>query len=449
MLHHLLGLHSPNQGADFAGFWARRKLLKGSNEGFLLDGKRAALSLNNSYRNVLTEGAVGTGKTSIGVIPTLLRQLPSSKVVIDTKGTIYQKTAPYLASQGFEIEVFDLHSPSQSRVRYNPLAQCDDLLSLHQAVRQVVYAGKPASPGDAFWNDGAVSLLAVLAFCLRRQDPSQCTLANLKKHVAQFDVFNAKPGESVTDRFICKFAHDASEVMTEYRAFTGGNEATILSWVSTAANALTPLLSPQLAELTATSTFPFDQLRKRKSILYVKVNQKDLDFYAFLLNLFFCDLLAALTHEITDEGFPVLLMLDEFGQFSINRFETYIAIAREYRVGIWIFLQTLAQLDERYGRDRAKIIKNNLTTKTFFGGMEIETAEMLSKRLGVRKVARRDGEGLIFAHEPLMTPAELIQLNDQELIVCHGNRPPMKIKGTPYFKNSKLSSRISPKRRQI
>ena len=99
MLHHLLGLHSPNQGADFAGFWARRKLLKGSNEGFLLDGKRAALSLNNSYRNVLTEGAVGTGKTSIGVIPTLLRQLPSSKVVIDTKGTIYQKTAPYLASQ--------------------------------------------------------------------------------------------------------------------------------------------------------------------------------------------------------------------------------------------------------------------------------------------------------------------------------------------------------------
>ncbi len=72
---------------------------------------------------------------------------------------------------------------------------------------------------------------------------------------------------------------------SSYLALCNGNPATVLSWASTAANVPAPLLSPQIAELTARTSFDFQQPRQWPTVLYIKVNQRDIAFYSFILDL--------------------------------------------------------------------------------------------------------------------------------------------------------------------
>jgi type IV secretion system protein VirD4 len=124
-----------------------------------------------------------------------------------------------------------------------------------------------------------------------------------------------------------------------------GNPNTVLSFISTADTALTALASPEITRLTAKTTFDSKSLRKRPTVLYVKVNEQDVDFYRFILNLFFTDLFGVPREHLPQEGeLDVFCLLDEFGQLKLPDFDN--VIARKYRVGAMIFLQSLAQLEE-------------------------------------------------------------------------------------------------------
>ncbi len=413
----------PGGGARFMGVFERMVLLNSYHRGFLVDGHKRRLSKKTSFESVVTVGGMGRGKSSVFVMPNLLTLKDCSFVVSDTSGEIYQQTSGYLASQGFQVRVLNLMNPAQSET-YNPLARAQDHTRIAQAAEIIIRSSFNSSDQDQFWNAGGEKIIRIMIQCLHNLgDPALCNLANLKHLLAQFDAHTATPGQlSKTDRFVLNATQGDPSTFSDYQGFTGGNERTMLSFLSTADAALSPIGNPHIASLTARNSLNFTDLRNRKTVLYVLVRQQDMPYYRFLLNLFYTDLFDSLLTPLTPGQLPVYMLLDEFGHLGIPKFEVFATTARKYQVGFWIFLQSLSQLDSRYGRQDAEIILDGLQTEIYLPGLNLDTANRLEQRMG-----RNQGQALLSADE-------IIRMDDDQALFLYSNKRPLRLKVKPYFR---------------
>ena len=418
--------------AVFLSPWSRWRLLSERHAGFLIDGAYRALSRRVSFQSVLVVGGVGKGKTTGLCIPNLFHLHRASLVVIDTSGELFAQTSGALAAQGRDIQVLDLMRPGQG-IGYNPFERCTTLLDRHRACEALVQAAS-LNESDPFWNDGATKVLRVLSGALYAQDPALCHPGNLRSLLAHFDVFSATPGQSIMDRYIAEATRNDPATWEDYRTLVNGNPNTVLSFVSTADTALTALASPEIARLTAKTTFDFQSLRQRPMVLYVKVNERDVGFYRFILNLFFTDLFGALRERLPEKGeLDVFCLLDEFGQLKLPEFDNVIATARKYRVGAMIFLQSLAQLEDRYGRAKARTIRDALQTELYFGGVDLDLAKELERRLGRERIALEQQGQRVHREENLMNEDAIIKIPDNTLMVFHSNMSGFLQRFTPFY----------------
>ncbi len=144
------------------------------------------------------------------------------------------------------------------------------------------------------------------------------------------------------------------------------------------------------------------------------------------------------------QGVPITMMLDEFANIgTIPDFPTTISLARGRGVAIWIGVQSLAQLEARYGRPNAQTIITNCATKIVLHGLDVQTAEYVSRMLGdstvvVQRESRSMPESALGGNvtrtesrtehrRPLLTPDEVTRLSESEAIVRTGNHHPMRL----------------------
>ncbi len=290
----------------FMGLWERSWLLSSSHAGFLVDGRSSRLSETASYENVLVQGGVGKGKSSVFVMPNLLTP-PASKpsfVILDTSGEIFQHTSGYLAQSGYQVRALNLMNPAQSET-YNPLARITAPQHVAEVAKTLIRSANPgARPSDPFWEQAAEKLIRIMTQCLLNQpDPKMRNLANLRQLVTSFDAHIAPKGQlGKVDQFVLTATQNDPGTFASYQAFVQGNFKTIQSVLMSADVALDPLATPEMAALTATNTIDFDDLRQAPTALYVMVNQTQMALYAFLLNLFYADLFKALLKDSQNPG---------------------------------------------------------------------------------------------------------------------------------------------------
>lgn len=419
-----------------AGF-EKFSLVNRWNKGFVIDGRDGGLRLSakDSFKSLVAVGSMGAGKSSKLVIPNMLQLDNCSMVVTDTSGELYQKTSGYLAEQGLEIKVLNLANPSRS-LCYNPLANLNSYTDIYKAADLLVDSA--GAGAERFWNDGAVQIVRILIQCLKNQgEPDQMTLGTVKSLLNRFDAHTAPAGQSLTDAFIVENTLNDEVTFEDYRGFTGGNDRTMASFLTTANTALAALGNPDLVRLTSGHDFDFAALKQRRTALYVIVNQQDMRHYAFLLNLFFTDLIKTLLNDLNGGPLPVYLMLDEFGHLKIPDFEIYATTARKYKVGMMILLQSLSQLESRYGRQDTATILNGIGTDIYLPGVGLDTAQQIQRRLGQSP----NGKGA------LLTEADIIRLEDDQALLLHANKKPLRLKTGAYFQQRRLrkASEIPPK----
>ena len=267
--------------------------------------------------------------------------------------------------------------------------------------------------------------------CLLNQpDPQFRNLANLRHLVTGFDAHYAPQGQlGKIDQFVLSATVNDPGTFQSYQAFTQGNLKTLQSILMTADVALDPIATPQMASITASNSFSFDELRHSQTALYVMVNQTQMAHYAFLLNLFYAELFRALLKDQDNPGNPVFLFLDEFGHLQIPEFTTYATTARKYKVGFALFLQSMAQLQGRYGTTNAKTIQEALATEIYLPGMALDTARDLEARLGLNPKA------------PLMLATDIIRMDDKNALMLHSNDLPILLKTKRYYKRGDLKRR--------
>lgn len=420
----------------FMGGFERWRLLNASNKGPLVNGKSQRLSENAGYESILVQGGVGRGKSSTFVLPNLLIP-PSTKpsfVISDTSGELYQNSSGYLALQGYTIRVLNLMNPSASET-YNPLARTSAPQDLADLAKTLVKAANGRGAGqnasDPFWEQAAEKLIRIMAQCLINQpDPKYRNLANLRHLITSFDAHIAPKGQlGKIDQFVLSATQNDQSTFSAYQAFVQGNLKTIQSVLMTADVALDPIATPEMASLTATNSIDFAELRQRPVALFIMVNQTQMDLYAFLLNLFYADLFKALLKDHQNPGRPVWLFLDEFGHLQIPGFEVFATTARKYKVSYALFLQSMAQLEGRYGRHNARTIVEGLGTEIYLPGTSLETARELEARLGRT------------AKAPLMAVSDIIRMKENEALMLHSNHLPILLKTKRFYQRGDLRRR--------
>ena len=106
-----------------ADFISETEILSKNNNGFCLTGKRS-LSIHDSYMHCLALGGSGSGKTTTILVPSIFNMAvgENSMIMHDPSGELYNNSASYLLSLGYDLKV--LHYANTSLFLPNILFLC-------------------------------------------------------------------------------------------------------------------------------------------------------------------------------------------------------------------------------------------------------------------------------------------------------------------------------------
>lgn len=171
--------------------------------------------------------------------------------------------------------------------------------------------------------------------------------------------------------------------------------------------------------------------------VFIRIDQSRIDQWGGVMRLILVQLIRTL--ERRPEKYepagrripPTLLMLDEFPQYGkIEVITSALKILRSKNVTISLFCQSLADLDETYGKDTRRTILDNCPYKAILGASDAETQHYFSDLVGTVKVpskgvtANFDELGYPFGYsvsvnesrEPIIHPHEFASLEDIVLL---------------------------------
>jgi len=389
----------------------------------------------------------GSGKSASYVIPNAY-QLLGSYVFTDPKGELYDKTAGYLKSQGYDIRVLNLVNPKKSD-GYNPLLHIQSEVDV-DVIANTIVKGQKADGGNAdpYWDDMAEMLLKALIYYLMATRPEE--EQNLASCAELVRAANNNGGGNLLTELMNQLPYDHPARMN-YKSIEIAPEKTYGSILSTLQSKLGKFDSKEIGELTSTNTIDFEAIGSKKTAVYV-ISSDTHTAYDFLLTIFFSQMIQHLYDYADVKGGalpqPTYFILDEFANIGkIPDFDKKISTSRSRKISFSVILQNLDQLEAVYEKSHETII-GNCDTTLFLGSNSQKTVEYFSKELGEKTVSRdswsvskdknmwRQGynkSDQIMARA-LMTPDELRRLNNDMCIIFEKGLKPIKARKYYYFK---------------
>ena len=356
-------------------------------------------------QSIVIYGPPGSGKSSTFFIP-VIRQFADfgGAIVLDVKGELYNYTARYFSN----IYRLDLENPLNS-----------DWFDLFQgcyrnpdrarriAGYMVGYDSNKNSSKDPIWDQSAVSMLTciILILCEDLDNPSPNDILTFLAENPKF-AFIEEPG---SDKRVAVFPLNEAFEACQYdfvRHLWANNFSTLAKDTFTSVkfnvdNSLSQFLSPKAAEVMRPPTaeelkkgrrkIDFADLRKtfthpvgknkKGSAMYVVVSPSDALNMDTFLRVVFSVTLDTLRESVQD-GTPVLVALDEAGNVPLSKLPEGINTDRSKKICYFLGYQDINQPKSQYGRETAASFLATVGTNIFLPGIDDETAEIASKRVG-------------------------------------------------------------------
>ncbi|MGB4967753.1 MAG: type IV secretory system conjugative DNA transfer family protein [Candidatus Saccharimonadales bacterium] len=434
------------EGAQFAKPSEYGAFLNGRHRGLLLDGQGLKLSESDSFQNVCVIARVGAGKTSRYIIPNVLNRAEEncSLVINDPKGEVYQYTSQFLTDRGFRVVVLDPEHLARSS-RFNPLLEVRNDIEFEQLAELLVKCGNPDDK-DSFWNKGAARFVGLFLKCLKnaeRDSPGYFTLHNLYFLFQNF----GSDGRGL-DEFMARYTvypddPDNPTLWNEWKGILTGNEEGVRSFVLNALTALRALSNPNIAKLTASSDFDLAAIRRQKTVIYFITPPQHLEYYSFLISVFFRTVFNVCMRELPDkQTLPVYVLYDEFGHSMIPNFVSTANTIRGYRVSLSIVLQSIAQLNAQYGREYAYSIQGGFNTYMTYSGSDPETVKFFETISGRQRITQTNGAKNPVEHyreSNLINANEVRTIPSGKALLISSNRQPILLNTSPYFEVGRWS----------
>lgn len=374
---------------------------------------------------VLVFGGPRTGKT--GWLGGRVIDAPGACLVTSTRTDLHDITATVRAQHG-PVLVFNAAGVGgrPSTVTFDPLMGCTDPVTAVERATDLLAASSGDDDGDrAYWNSQARRVLAALmhAACL-----GQLTMSDVAGWVAD---------PTGSERQVMKLLRSSPvpAYATDVAQFISTNDRTRSSITSTMMPAFGWLTSPSArAAAEPGASLDVERVLADHSTIYL-LGAKDSHS---------APLVAALTGYIAREARriaayqpggrldpPLTLVLDEAALLA-PPLEDWTADMGGRNVTIYAAFQSRAQLLARWSQAQAAEILNNAATIMLFGNInDKDDLEFWSARAGDRDepVLVTDAHGAVKTRStrktPVISPAQLANLNDQRVVVFRRGMPPV------------------------
>ncbi|MDR3318383.1 MAG: type IV secretory system conjugative DNA transfer family protein [Clostridiales bacterium] len=455
--------------------------------------------------HTLVLGTTGSGKTTTFVDPTveiLARcKTKPSMVITDPKGELYMHHAGSLKKQGYRIWLIDLTDPFHS-TRWNPFHDvwlktdrianakgefqrgkyCFDgttystfkeaerelavfvqrlTSEIYIDLQDLTYTICPVdNTHDPGWQKGARDLIFALALGFWEDvrdgymSRTQFNLFNLFAAVSKYcvgDCEQLKEFFSLRDEFSRTRALSNTVLVSQDKTLTSylGDVNQYLAWMADVG----------ISALTSGNDVDFGDFDEEPTALFFKIPDHKENRHK-LVTLFIMQMYKALVDKAEDNKTRKKLkdaellrstyfILDEFGNMpKFNNIGNIFTVGRSRKIWMLPIIQDFMQLDTKYGKETAEIIKSSSPIKIFIQASDQKTTEEFSQLCGKHKVRNisysesknRDVTVSTRAEErPLIYPSELRTLNDAaagrmgEAVVIAAGRDPVRATYTPIF----------------
>lgn len=418
-------------------------------DGILLGKKWGQYLKIGGWEHVLCFAPSGSGKSTAIAIPNLL-SWDNSTICLDIKGELYKTTAAFREKCGHKCFLWDPGNPSGTTHCFNPL----DLISKDKYVRindiqkiaNLFFPDKERV--EPIWSSGPRDLfLGVCLFVLDSPEYSN-TLGEIARFLKEPNIDkNLQEELEENPNLDPRCIHSLSSYLSMSDNTRSSIRAIFLSGLELFNN-------PIIDKATSKTDFNFEDLRKEKISIYVKVSNDNLTRLAPLVNLFFqlsIDVLTRKEPDQTKEPNGILFLLDEFASLGqMPLFKSTIGLLRSYRIRLLMIIQDISQLNDLYGQEGAKIFLN-VKVRLAFAQNSLDTANYLSKLMGektVRKTSNTAKGSFLDSSSnktevkvPLMMPQDILKLPEQLLLILIQGLEPLKANKVVWFRDGVLRKR--------
>lgn len=412
------------------------KLSLGTGSGVFFGVEKGASYSSTSYvgksarhdGHIAVFGGSGSGKSTGIAMPTF-STWKGTIFTFDFKGELLERAR----NQQREMKILFLCDDIDGEYYYDPFCRLRDggEERLVQNARELAYAIIPLSDGsqEPFWPKSARNVLTgvlvyyfhlgvgfIEAMILTATTPLKELLEKIR-----------------TDR---RAAACVTPDLAESSKLLVSVSAELNTHISIFAS--DPVVQNALSPVGDDSKLPiyWEDLEKRD--ILVRIDQSQIEEWGSVIRLLLVQLTSTLrrrpekySSESADIK-PTLLLLDEFPQYGkVEEITSSMKILRSKKVSITLFCQSLADLDQTYGKDTRRTIMDNCPYKVILNACDAETQQYFSDLTGTIPTiqssiaASLDEEGsatsyntnIHDAREPLLYPHEFATLSD--VIVLH------------------------------
>jgi type IV secretion system protein VirD4 len=301
---------------------------------------------------LLTVAPPGSGKSQCHVIPNLL-QWNAPAVVLDVKGEIYAATSKWRAANVGPVFRFAPTDPDHSH-HYNPLAfvseHPDQIWQESRFLTDMLIV--PTGSADQFWDNKAKELVsAAVAYICYSNPPAERSMSKL------LDIIHG--GEPLQEMIVgLRTAVDVRAMVQAGTSLGEMNEKTRDSVLATVQTSFHGWGDAPVARVTDRCDWSPLDLRNGSGgghpTVYVCLKPREVEGYISVLRVFIAQHIRMLTGEMPTESdrskvLPILFLLDELPRLrEMPPVAEAIEIGASYGLRIWMFAQSVGQLQKAY-----------------------------------------------------------------------------------------------------
>jgi len=383
--------------------------------------------------SLITVAPPGSGKTQCHVFPNLV-SYHGPVVVLDVKGECYDKTSAWRKANVGPVFKFNPLNPTDS-ARYNPLALIsDDPDILWEECRLMAdLLIVPENLNDPSWENRARDVVAgIIAWLVLHNPPASRSMAKVVDVVSKVG----------WDKFVedAKYTMEISALSRLGNSLTAMPDKQLEGVLDAARRHLAVWEGPRVEKVTATCDWTPDVLRDgSNTTIYICIPPNEIESYAPLLRVLFAQHLRQLLKQLPPpEQKIILFMLDELPRLGpMKPVEEALEVGRHYGIRLWMFAQSLGQLEKAYANANGMI--GCCAVRIFMNPSSHDgTAKRLSEELGYTESIIDGSRQLMVEAADLVGP----DYANYQLVFARDTRP-AKLKKVFAYSDPEFSQKLS------
>ena len=426
----------------------------------------------SGYQFVMLAAPTRSGKGVGVVIPNCLNY-SDSLVVLDIKFENFDITSGFRKQHGQEVYLFapfgrfNENKPIEEQEfkthRWNPL----DYISTDPAARiQDIDAIATAlysttNEKDAFWSDMAKDLFRGLCLMVLETEGLQHTLGEILRQASG----KGKPlAEHVRDMINTAEENGkpySNACIDALNRIITSSDNTLNNILNTFNAKLLTFANPRVDAATSASDFDLRQVRRKKMTIYIGIRPSDLGQAAFIINLFFDQLINLNTRTLPQQDptlkYQCLMIMDEFTSIGkVEMIHKSISYQAGFNMRVLTIIQNKSQLEDVYTKSGAITLMSNHALMIMYAPSPVvqsdanEYSEMLGYQT-VKSKSKSKQHGKAFSNScsesdqrrALMLPQEIKELGVENEIVSLENCKPILCKKIKYYEDPNFTCRCN------